>query len=99
MKRTAVTFALIPLSLHAGLALAGEETIRLEVAPGSELTSARCVVCHSLDYIQMNAAVMNRASWKNTVRKMIDRFGAPISEAEAAQIQDYLAMHYITPGG
>lgn len=94
MKRTAVSLAFIPLALLAGLAQGGEETIQLRDAPGHDLAVARCIVCHSLDYIQMNAEVMNHASWEKTVRKMIDRFGAPISEQEEKQILDYLAKHY-----
>lgn len=94
MKRTAIALAFIPLTQLAGLAQAGEETIRLKDAPGHELTAARCIVCHSLDYIQMNAVMMDRASWEKTVRKMIDRFGAPIPEEETRQILDYLAKHY-----
>jgi len=86
--------ALVPLLLFAGLAQAGEETIRLEQAPGRDLTAGRCAVCHSLDYIQMNAVVMNRASWDKTIRKMIDKFGAPISEQEAQDILEYLSKHY-----
>lgn len=94
MKRTAVALALVPLTLLAGLAQAGEETIRLKDAPGREFTAARCTVCHSLDYIPMNAVVMDRAGWEKSIHKMIDRFGAPISEEEARNILEYLAKHY-----
>ena len=94
MKRTAAALAWVPLTLLAGLAQAGEETIRLKDAPGRELTAARCTVCHSLDYIPMNAVVMDRAGWGKIIHKMIDRFGAPISEEEAKRIQEYLARHY-----
>lgn len=94
MKRTAAACVLVPLTLLAGLAQAGEETIRLKEASGSELTAARCTVCHSLDYIPMNAAVMDRASWEKSIHKMTDRFGAPISGEEARAILEYLAKHY-----
>jgi sulfite dehydrogenase (cytochrome) subunit B len=77
-----------------GPAAAGEETIRLVPGNARDVTATRCVTCHSLDYIPMNGPVMNRASWEKTVRKMIDAFGAPITEAEAAQIVDYLGQHY-----
>ena len=81
---------------YTSTAWAGEESIQLADAPGRELTAARCVVCHSLDYIQMNSAVMNRAGWEKSVRKMIERFGAPISEEEVRTILDYLAANYST---
>jgi hypothetical protein len=42
----------------------------------------------------MNAAVMSRGSWEKTVRKMIDKFGAPIRQEDVAEILDYLTAHY-----
>jgi len=73
---------------------AGEESIQLQDAPGRELVVARCSVCHSVDYVQMNAPVLDRAGWQKSVRKMIDQFGAPIGEDDANQIIEYLATHY-----
>lgn len=79
----------------AGLAVAaGEESLRLQDAPGRDLVVARCSVCHSVDYVQMNAPTLDRAGWEKSVRKMIDTFGAPISEADAKSILDYLAANY-----
>lgn len=97
--RSAVLRSLAMLSLVlcarvAGTAQAGEESIRLKDASGREITSARCVICHSLDYIPMNAGVMDRVGWEKSIRKMIDRFGAPVSDDEARQILDYLAQQY-----
>lgn len=37
---------------------------------------------------------MNSTSSEKTVRKMIDVFGAPVSEAEGRLILDYLSEHY-----
>jgi hypothetical protein len=82
------------LALCAGFALAGEESIQLQDAPGRELVVARCSVCHSVDYVQMNAPVMDRAGWQKSVRKMIDQFGAPIGDDDANRIIEYLATHY-----
>jgi len=94
MKHAALlTAALIAMPL-AGVANGGEETIQLKAVSGSELVTGRCIVCHSLDYIEMNAVVMDQAGWERAVRKMIDRFGAPISDEEAKQIADYLGQHY-----
>jgi uncharacterized Rossmann fold enzyme len=42
----------------------------------------------------MNAPVMDRASWQKTVQKMRERFGAPITDEEAARILDYLSEYY-----
>jgi cytochrome c5 len=95
MKRAAVSFALaLYIGLSVGVAQAGEESIRLEDGPGHDLTAARCAMCHSLDYIPMNAPVMDSAGWHKTVQKMIDRFGAPISAPEAREIVEYLSSRY-----
>lgn len=89
-----VVAACVALAAAALTARAGEENLRLKEAPGSDLTQGRCAICHSLDYIPANAPVMDRAAWGKTIQKMRDRFGAPISEAEAQQILDYLAANY-----
>jgi len=78
-------------------AAAGEETIGLTDAPGREITVASCGVCHSLDYLPMNAAVMNHAGWEKSIHKMVDRFGAPISAENVQVILDYLSLHYSVP--
>lgn len=82
------------LALAAVVSMAGEEAIVLRDAPGRDLTLARCVICHSVDYIESNAPVMDRALWQKTIRKMIDRYGAPITDDDAREILDYLATQY-----
>jgi sulfite dehydrogenase (cytochrome) subunit B len=73
---------------------ADESSIQLTDGRGRDLTVARCAVCHSLDYVPMNAPVMDRATWQKTVQKMRERFGAPITDDEASQILDYLSEYY-----
>ena len=70
------------------------ETTQLKDGPGRDLTTGRCVICHSLEYIPSNAPAMNRAAWQKTIQKMKDRFGAPITDEEAKQILDYLDAGY-----
>ena len=82
------------LCLTAATYAASEQEIQLHDAPGRDLVVARCSVCHSVDYVQMNAPVFDRAGWQKSVRKMIDAFGAPISEDDARRIVDYLASNY-----
>lgn len=95
MNRGIVRIALTACALLAGGgAVAGEEAIELNNTPGRALTATRCVICHSLDYIQMNSAVMDRAGWEKSIRKMIDRFGAPVTEKEAREILEYLSTNY-----
>jgi sulfite dehydrogenase (cytochrome) subunit B len=83
--------AMLPAGFAGG---ASEESIRLQDAPGRDLVVARCSVCHSVDYVQMNAPVFDRTGWQKSVRKMIDVFGAPISEDDASRIVEYLGNNY-----
>jgi hypothetical protein len=84
-----VTGLLLPLP-----ATAGEESITLKEAPGKDVVEANCAACHSLDYIEMNSGFLDRRKWDVTVKKMIDRFGAPIGEADVPAIIDYLTTNY-----
>jgi hypothetical protein len=36
---------------------------------------------------------MRQARWQASVRKMIDKFGAPIGDADVKVIVDYLSAH------
>ena len=58
------------------------------------MVTANCSGCHSLDYIQMNSMFLKRAQWEALVKKMIGVMGAPISDADAATLVDYLAREY-----
>ena len=75
-------------------AFADEASIALKKAPGLDKVQANCGTCHSLDYIQMNSPFMNPATWDAEVTKMINAYGAPISDADAAAIKDYLKANY-----
>lgn len=95
MKRSRLRLGFAACALlSGGSAVAGEEAIELKNGPGRDVTAARCVVCHSLDYIQMNSAVMDRSGWEKNIRKMIDRFGATVTDEEARAILDYLSRNY-----
>jgi sulfite dehydrogenase (cytochrome) subunit B len=78
----------------ATVADAEEQPINLKAAPGVEQVEGNCGACHSLDYIEMNSPFLNAAGWNAEVTKMIKAFGAPISEADAKAIADYLAKNY-----
>ncbi|HEY0685713.1 MAG TPA: hypothetical protein VGD45_25460 [Steroidobacter sp.] len=97
MRKHALAFALTLCAFAASPSRAGEENIRLKEGVGRDVTTARCAVCHSLDYISMVAPVMNRAAWEKSVRKMIDVFGAPVAEQEVSSIVEYLGQHYAAP--
>lgn len=95
MSRVSVRPALALCAVvAAGSLSAGEETIRLKEGAGRDVTAARCGTCHSLDYIQMNAPLMNEASWEKSMRKMIEKFGAPVDKEDAPRILAYLSEYY-----
>lgn len=83
----------IGLAIACGVQ-AGEDAIELKDGLGREQVQRNCIACHSLDYIQMNSPFLDRKGWEGTVGKMIRVMGAPIAEADARVIVDYLAAHY-----
>jgi len=82
------------LLIAAAPALAQESQLRLRDGPGRQLVEANCVMCHSLDYIPMNSPFLDRKGWEASVNKMIKVMGAPIAEADAQKIVDYLSGQY-----
>ena len=85
--------ALLAIALAAPAA-ADEKPVALKKAPGLDKVEANCAACHSLDYIIMNSPFPNAALWDAEVSKMIKAFGAPISDADAKIIADYLKANY-----
>jgi sulfite dehydrogenase (cytochrome) subunit B len=85
---------LAAVTYTAVLGANGEAGVRLKDGGGRELTSSRCITCHSLEYIPANAPAMDRAGWQKTLQKMRERFGAPISDEQARAILEYLGASY-----
>lgn len=56
-------------------------------------TQSYCSLCHSTRYITMQAP-LPAATWEAEVGKMRKIFGAPIPDAPAARIIQYLQSHY-----
>ena len=88
------TLLLTSLLLAAGVVIAAEQRVALKDGPGRDKVEANCTACHSLDYILGNSPFMNRTVWDAEVTKMIKVFGAPISDADAKEIVDYLTKNY-----
>lgn len=93
MKRL-IALAAMLLSLAAA---ADESQIVLKDAPGRNAVLANCALCHSLDYIKMNSVFLDRKGWEAEVAKMRNAYKAPVSEADARTIVDYLAANYGLP--
>jgi hypothetical protein len=83
------------LLLGSRAAVAGDDPLPLK--PGGDLTAAVCGSCHTSDYIIMNSPFLAPATWKAEVAKMRNAFGAPIDDATAATITDYLIANYAAP--
>lgn len=88
---------LFALALVATVVYAAEQRVVLKDGPGRDKVEANCTGCHSLDYIQGNSPFMNRQTWEAEVTKMIKAYGAPVADADAKEIVDYLAKNYGQP--
>ena len=94
------TFFVLVAALAIALpAAAAEQPVELKKAPGLDKVEGNCSGCHSLDYIVMNSPFPRAALWDAEVTKMIKAFGAPISEADAKTIADYLKANYGSGAG
>ena len=81
-------------ALIASSAFAEEQVIKLKPGPGLDKVEANCQACHSLAYIPMNSPFMKPEVVDAEVTKMIKAFGAPIDDADAKAIADYLKQNY-----
>ncbi|MFD2256580.1 cytochrome c [Luteolibacter algae] len=88
------------LFLCSALSHAGEksitlpmETAKLKPGKGADLTTAYCMICHSVEYITTQPK-MPRKFWEAEVLKMKEKFGAPVPEASVRELVDYLTQAY-----
>jgi len=65
----------------------------VKMAKGFDTIQANCLMCHSFGYI-LNQGPQPRKHWKHIIHKMRTAFKAPISEADAKIIEDFLTEHY-----
>jgi mono/diheme cytochrome c family protein len=84
----------IVAGLVATAAAAEEKPVQLKPGAGLDKVESNCGGCHSLDYVPMNSPFLNAAGWDAEVAKMINAFGAPIEQADAKAIADYLKKNY-----
>lgn len=90
------TFVFV-LAIAAPAALAAERVVTLKNGPGKDTVEAMCSGCHSLDYIPLNSPFLDQKGWAAEVNKMINAYGAPIPQADAAKAIAYLAANYGKP--
>ena len=73
-----------------------DETAAFKPGPNLEVVQNNCTGCHSADYIntQPRGPKFKKDFWQAEVTKMIKVYGAPIDDADAGKIVDYLAATY-----
>lgn len=91
MRIFALAFIAALIALPAA---AQDRPVQLKKAPGLDKVEANCQACHTLAYIPMNSPFLNAAGWDAEVTKMIKAYGAPIDDADAKAIADYLKKNY-----
>ena len=91
MRTFVIAFAAALIALPAAAV-----EVQLKKGPGLDKVEANCQACHTLAYIPMNSPFLNAAGWGAEVTKMIKAFGAPIDDADAKAIAEYLAKNYGT---
>ena len=97
---------IISLTLWAALAATGatlakplsyslpDATATFRPGPGVEVAQNNCASCHSADYINFQPPKKGQIFWEAEVSKMIKAYHAPINEADAKAIVEYLSQTY-----
>jgi len=78
------------LGMVLSLGAFGQED-KLIPGPGSTLTENKCKICHELQHIRRQP--LSPGEWADNLKNMKER-GTPMSEAEMAQILEYLSTYY-----
>jgi mono/diheme cytochrome c family protein len=89
-----IILTVVAAVLLSGTAFAEEQAIKLKEGPGLDKVESNCAACHTLAYIPMNSPYLDAKGWNAEVTKMIKAYGAPIEEADAKAIAEYLSKHY-----
>jgi sulfite dehydrogenase (cytochrome) subunit B len=64
--------------------------------PNVKTVTQNCLACHSADMV-LDQPLLPRTTWAAEVTKMRNTYKAPISDADAALIVDYLAATHAPP--
>lgn len=87
-------FGVVATASAAGLKIElPRETGTYLTEPGVSLADARCLTCHSADYVAIQPP-LSRAAWKANVIKMQQKFGADIPDNEVDMLAEYLGRAY-----
>jgi mono/diheme cytochrome c family protein len=64
--------------------------------PNLKVVNQNCLACHSAEMV-LDQPLLPRATWAAEVTKMRNVYKAPVSDADAALIVDYLAATHAPP--
>ena len=65
------------------------DPITFQPAPGSQIATTYCLICHSAEYMYMQPP-HSRAAWEEIVHKMKHAFGCPVPEPDIPNLLTYL---------
>ncbi len=103
MNRPALlAFAACALCLSLGASVAAKpapyeappETAKLAPGPNLDAAENNCTGCHSVDYVTTQPHNVSSGFWQAEVTKMVKVYGAPIEDADAKKVVDYLNATY-----
>src|SRR5579863_5150315 len=72
------------------------DTAAFPDGPNVKVVNQNCLACHSADMV-LDQPLLPRATWTAEVTKMRNAYKAPINDADAALIVDYLAATHAPP--
>jgi sulfite dehydrogenase (cytochrome) subunit B len=104
MKLLAVTLCL-GLAATLGAAAPAFKPVTMDLPPDAanfpdgpnvKTVNQNCLACHSADMV-LDQPLLPKATWAAEVTKMRNVYKAPITDADAALIVDYLASTHAPP--
>ena len=88
---------LVPLTLGAAVVKIElpPETAAFKPGPGADFANGQCLICHSVEYVTTQPPLPG-TFWAAEVKKMRDKYAAPVPDAQLAPLVVYLAKNYGT---
>jgi len=86
----------VAASGKVSITLPGDLDFAFKKAPGVDVVQSNCLGCHSSAYVSTQPP-LTPAQWTAEVTKMKVAYGAPIADADATKIVDYLNANYGKP--
>jgi sulfite dehydrogenase (cytochrome) subunit B len=63
----------------------------IQQGPNVEIYSKNCLLCHTARYVSMQPR-FPKSVWQSEVKKMVDAYGAPITDGDQVLIVEYLVV-------